>query len=86
MNIGYSTSISNKNKEGQYQSMYVMVQLPKGTELENKTKINITKGFISFYKNKNGIAMPKFVIQEFETKETTQNEDFEIMQDSVLPF
>ena len=81
---GYSTSISNKNKEGQYESMYITIQLPKGTELENKTKINITKGFISFYKNKNGIAMPKFVIQEFETEQ--ESEDYEENFGLDLPF
>ena len=81
---GYSTSISNKNKEGQYESMYITIQLPKGTELENKTKINITKGFISFYKNKNGIAMPKFVIQEFETEQ--ESEDYEENFGEPLPF
>lgn len=85
---GYSTTISNKNQEGKYENMYVTAQFPKGTELENKTRINITKGFVSFYKNKNGLAVPKFVIQEFTTekKETTQNDDFEIMQDDMLPF
>ena len=81
---GYSTSILNKNKEGQYESMYITVQLPKGTELENKTKINITNGFISFYRNKNGIAMPKFVIQEFETEQATEN--YEENFGEPLPF
>ena len=84
MNIGYSTSISNKNKEGQYESMYVTIQLPKGTELENKTKINVTKGFISFYKNKNGLAIPKFVIQEFKTEQ--ESEDYEENFGEPLPF
>lgn len=85
---GYSTSISNKTKEGQYESMYITAQLPKGTELENRTRINVTKGFISFYKNKNGLAVPKFVIQEFETeqKETTQNDDFDENFGEPLPF
>jgi hypothetical protein len=81
---GYSTSISNKNKEGQYESMYVTIQLPKGTELENKTKINVTKGFISFYKTKNGLAVPKFIIQEFETEQ--ESEDYEENFGNDLPF
>jgi hypothetical protein len=81
---GYSTSISNKNKEGQYESMYITVQLPKGTELENKTRINVAKGFISFYKTKNGLAVPKFVIQEFETEQGS--EDYEENFGEPLPF
>ena len=80
----YSTTISNKDVNGNYTNMYITVQLPKGTELENKTKINVTKGFISFYRNKSGIAMPKFVIQEFETEQAT--EDYEENFGESLPF
>lgn len=65
---GYSTAISNKNQEGQYDKMYVSVQLPKGVELENKTMIDITKGFISFYKTKEGLPKLKLVIIDFETE------------------
>ena len=39
---GYSTAISNKNQDGEYENMYLSVQLPKGVELENKTMIEIT--------------------------------------------
>ena len=62
----YSTSLTNKNKDGTYENMYISAQLPKGVTLENNTKINITKGFMSFYKDKLGYAKPKVVIQEFE--------------------
>ena len=86
---GFSTTISNKNQEGQYENMRVSVQLPKGVELENKTKINVTKGFISFYKTKEGLPKPKFVIQEFESEYKEQPEDItdDIMSDQFnLPF
>lgn len=89
----YSTSISNKNLEGQWDKMYISVQLPKNTALENVTDINITKGFLSFYKNKDGLAMPKIVIQEFQTKEeqeersAIQSEEFYTGDiDNSLPF
>ena len=65
----YSTSISSKNQEGKWERMYLSVQLPRNVVLEDNTDINITKGFLSFYKNKNGLAMPIVVIQEFQTKE-----------------
>lgn len=61
----YSTSISNKMADGSMENMYVSVQLPKGKSLENKSTIDVTKGFISFYKDKNGLAKPKFVIMEY---------------------
>lgn len=88
----YSTSISSKNQEGKWERMYLSVQLPRNVVLEDNTDINITKGFLSFYKNKDGLAMPKVVIQEFQTKEemeersAIQNEEFAIDYSSDLPF
>lgn len=81
--IGYSTSISRKKEDGTYENMFIPVSFRKGVEVQNKTKINIIDGFMSFYKNKNGLAIPKFVIMDFETnKEETQ----EFMSESDLPF
>ena len=83
---GYSTAISNKNQEGQYDRMYVSVQLPKGAELENKTMIDITKAFISFYKTKEGLPKLKLVIIEYDIlNKVEQNNEFEFTQDD-LPF
>ena len=62
----YSTSLTNKNIDGTYENMYISCQLPKGVRLENNIKINIIKGFMSFYRNKSGLAQPKLVVQEFE--------------------
>lgn len=89
----YSTTISSKNQNGEWDKMYLSVQLPRNVVLENGTNINITKGFLSFYKNKDGLAMPKVVIQEFQTKEemeereTIQQEEFyQDNQNQDLPF
>lgn len=89
---GFSTSISRKNQNGEYEKMYLSVQLPKGVELENKTKINITKGFLSFYKNKQGLPQVKIVVMEYKTdeevqeREAIQNEDSYEMNFGNLPF
>ena len=48
----YSTSISNRNLDGTYEKMYITVQFPKGTVIENQTDITILESFMSFYKNK----------------------------------
>ena len=50
-------------------------------ELENKTKINVTNRFLSFWKNNQGLPQLKLVVLEFE-KETNENENIE----SDLPF
>lgn len=91
---GYSTTISKKNQDGSYDKMYVTLQLPKGVEIENKTYIEITKGFLTFYKDKNGLPKLKIVVMEFqkENQETEPwtppaeiTENTEIMPDD-LPF
>lgn len=81
---GYSTAISNKNQEGNYDKMYLQVQLPKGIELENKTMIEIQKGFITFYKTKEGLPKIKLVIIDFETLNKIQEADTKFVD--VLPF
>ena len=70
----YRAGLSSKNKDGEYESGYIDVRMPKGTELENKTKINITKGFLSFYKTKEGKDIWYIVVQEFTTQEQMQQE------------
>lgn len=80
---GYSTTISNKKQDGTYDKMYLQLQLPKDVELENKTKINITKAFLSFYKSKEGLAKPKIVVQEYQT---TENNSDNMFNGSDLPF
>lgn len=90
---GYSTAISKKDQEGNYERMYLSVQLPKGVELENKTYIEITKGFLSFYTDKNGLSKVKVVVMEFqedyekEEREAIQTEDTAIdYSEDSLPF
>lgn len=88
-NVYYTTSISNKNKEGKYEYMTVDIQLPRGTELENKTDIDVTNGFLSFYKTKNGFAKVKYVVMDFIVvgNNETQNDFFPPTDDSdELPF
>lgn len=80
----YETSISNKKEDGSYDNWYVSCQLPKGTDIESKTKIEVTKGFISFYRNKQGLSLPKFVIQEFTKVE--EDEGTMVAEDNILPF
>lgn len=45
----YKTGISTKKQDGSYENAYIDVKMPKDTNLQNQTKINITKGFLTFY-------------------------------------
>lgn len=82
---GYSTSISNKKEDGSYENMFIAVNFRKGVSVENKTKINVTNGFLSFYKTKENVAKPKIVIMEFETENNSSKNEV-IAEDDDLPF
>ena len=90
---GYSCSISNKNQDGSYSNMFMQLQLPKGIEPENKSIIEITKGFLSFYEDRNGLPKVKVVVMEFqedyekEEREAIQTENTVIdYSEDSLPF
>jgi len=78
----YSTTIRKKVDENTYEKMYIQIQFRKDISLENKTRINILDGFLTFYKTKNGIATPKIVVLSFDTV----NNNEEIQQEDSLPF
>jgi hypothetical protein len=82
---GYSCSISNKKQDGSYSNMFMQIQLPKGIEPEDKSTIEITRGFISFYENKDGNKIPKIVALEIKQDEPKQEENY-FTPESDLPF
>lgn len=91
----YSTSMSKKMVDGTYQSAYIPVQFKKGVEVENKTTINITKGFLSFDKytpkgSTKETTSWKLIVTEFTTASgsapATKGSEFEIASDDDLPF
>ena len=88
----YSTKISQKNINGEWESMFINVQFPKNTNISDKTKIEVTKGFEGFYKDKNGLPHIKYIIQEYTTedeqieRERIQNEQCYDTFESGLPF
>lgn len=66
----YSTTISKKDQFGNYENLYISVQLPRDVALESNSRINVTKGFLSFYKTRQGLPKIKAVVQEFENEIT----------------
>jgi len=80
---GYSTIVSNKMQNGEYEKIYVSVQLPKEIELENKTLIEIKSAFLSFYKTKEGLPKIKIVVLDFEQ---LNNFFYEKKDEDDLPF
>lgn len=82
---GYSCSISNKKQDGSYSNMFMQLQLPKGIEPEDKSTIEIIRGFISFYENKDGNKIPKIVVLDFNYINDSKNDNNDYRQND-LPF
>lgn len=88
----YSTKISQKNINGEWESMFINVQFPKNTNISDKTKIEVTKGFEGFYKDKDGLPHIKYIIQEYTTedeqieREGIMNEQDYSTNNDILPF
>ena len=82
---GYSCSISNKQQDGNYDNMFIQLQLPKGIEPVDRTIIEITRGFLSFYRTKDGKQVPKIVALEIKQDEPKQEENY-FTSESDLPF
>lgn len=81
----YSTGISNKLMDGSWDNAYFPIQFKKGVEVENKSKINITNGFLTFYRNQNDNNKPvfKIVVLDFTqvgdaAEGTANSQDFEL--------
>ena len=79
----YSRSISSKDIDGNWVSVFENVQMPKGTDLPNKTKIEVTKGFEAVYEKRDGTKDRKIVVMEYETDLPT---GFSAVDDSEIPF
>jgi hypothetical protein len=66
---GYSTLLKNKEDK-----LYVQVGFKRGQEpLQDKVIIDIKDGFLSFYKDKNGLAKPKIVVMDYTEVDVNQN-------------
>ena len=82
----YSTTISNKDINGNWERMYITLQLPKDIQVGNRAKININNGFMSFYKDKNGLPKPKIVVTDLEILDFGDEIAENIPNDDDLPF
>ena len=62
----YSIGLSNKKQDGSYENGYMKCKFKKDVEVEDKTKMIIKDGFVTFYKTKNNDTVPVLFITEFE--------------------
>ena len=91
----YSLMYSFKNANEEWKNVFVDAQFRKGTDLANKSKINITNAFMTGSEY-NGNTKPKIFVLDYEVVEGNQpapapndNEWLNIpdnLDDSSLPF
>lgn len=78
---GYSALLRNDDDK-----MYINVGFRKGQEpVEEVSKLMITNGFLTFYKDKNGLAKPKIVVLDYFVNDNVNEEAGEIFEGD-LPF
>ena len=77
--IHYRAGLSSKKQDGTYDNAYIDVKMPKGTNIDDRTKINITKGFLSFYNYKDKESKQHtvwyIVVQEYTMQEQLQEQE-----------
>jgi hypothetical protein len=90
----YSLMYSFKNANEEWKNVFVDVQFRKGTDLANKSKINITNAFMTGSEY-NGNTKPKIFVLDYEVVEGSQpapapnGDDFMSIPDGIvdeLPF
>ena len=80
--FGYTTLAKNKEDK-----MYIQVQFKKGIEPNfEQGQIKIKDAFLSMYKNKNGYAIPKLVIMDYEEVTNSESNNEDTIQQDDLPF
>lgn len=84
--IFYSVGLSKKKQDGEYENGYMDVTFKKGVEVPNKTKINIIKGWLTFYINKDKRTVTQIFISEFESEAQDIPSGFSQISDDELPF
>ena len=67
----YSLMYSFKNSNEEWKNVFVDAQFRKGTDLANKTKINITNAFMTGSEY-NGNTKPKIFVLDYEVVEGNQ--------------
>ena len=82
----YSTTISKKKPDGEYENAYIRIDFKKGTDIPNKTMINITNGWLTFY-IKDKIPQWYVFCNEYEIVDKPETvEGFAALSDESIPF
>ena len=85
----YQMSLSKNVDDGKWENAYIPCNFRKGVVVENKTQINVQKGWLDFYTNKENKKVITAFVSEFDIVNKPQTSaGFQVVQqdDSNLPF
>lgn len=63
--ISYSTTISHKNIDGEYENAFINVRF-KNVDVENKQRIIVKNAWLDFYQSKDGKNVFYLFINDFD--------------------
>ena len=89
MFTSYQMSLSKKIEEGKWEKAYIPCNFKKGVVVENKSQINVQKGWLDFYTNKENKKVITAFVSEFDIVNKPQETltEFQVIEeDSNLPF
>lgn len=64
--ISYSTTVSHKNINGEYENAFINVRFKKNVDVENKQQILIKDAWLDFYQGKDGKNVFYLFINDFD--------------------
>ena len=85
----YNISVSSKKLDGEYVSTSVPIRFKKGVMVENKTRIDIKKGFLTvreYTKDGDKKKILEIMCMEFGTVTKQEDSGFMPLQDEDIPF
>ena len=64
--ISYSTTISHKNIDGEYENAFINVRFKKNVDVENKQQKKNKNAWLDFYQSKDGKNVFYLFINDFD--------------------
>lgn len=64
--ISYSTTISHKNLDGEYENAFINLRFKKNVDVENKQQIIIKSAWLDFYQSKDGKTNYYIFVNDFD--------------------
>ena len=68
--VFFSTTVSHKDIDGNYQNAFINVQFKKNVEVPNKQLILIKEAWLDFYQNNDGKDVFTIFINDFDKVES----------------